>query len=463
MDDAKNFFLSNFQKIKLLKQNSKGEVWLATDFDGLPVILKKINLVGLPYNLLKENPNALYAKIFFTAEIDNQTFVVEEFIAGENFFGKTLSTSQAKKFILQLCDGLIFLHKLGIVHRDIKPSNLILQNENFVRLIDFDAARIFKPEQSQDTKLLGTPNYAPPEQFGFGQTDSRSDIFALGKTFQELLGKNCRGNLKKILQKCTELDPKNRFQSVEELKFALLEKKSLPLKKFFIFFAIAFFSFQKSAVEEKISQPVKVEKIPVQENLPEVKKNFQFPEIKLPVENSQLPEIKMPENLPQKNKPTAAPEKIPEIPAAESVYKNCVKVKYFWNGARINAWTDDFDYDVNNAGWQVEVKNLNNFQKLGDNSLKFPAWKIEVKAENLTANNFLNAQVEVIYSEGDKVEKKILHGANIPAGGEKIFTIQLNEFRVNNPAAKHTFKINFSGSGAPVHGSSCLYDLILNP
>ena len=102
-----------------------------------------------------------------------------------------------------MCDGLKILHENKIVHRDIKPENLILQGDK-IRLIDFDAARIFKSDKNKDTKILGTEYYAPPEQFGFGQTDPRSDIFSLGKTFQELTGKNLRGDLKKILSKCTE-------------------------------------------------------------------------------------------------------------------------------------------------------------------------------------------------------------------------------------------------------------------
>ena len=62
-----------------------------------------------------------------------------------------------------MCDGLKFLHGLGIIHRDIKPSNLILQAGKIIRLLDFDAARIFKADKDEDTHAL-------PEQFGFRQT-----------------------------------------------------------------------------------------------------------------------------------------------------------------------------------------------------------------------------------------------------------------------------------------------------
>ncbi len=87
---------------------------------------------------------------------------------------------------------------------------MILQGEK-IQLIDFDATRIFKDDKESDTKLLGTKGYAPPEQFVNGQIDSHSDIYSLVVTIKNLLGRNCGGCLKKVLDKCTELDPKNRL------------------------------------------------------------------------------------------------------------------------------------------------------------------------------------------------------------------------------------------------------------
>ena len=116
---------------------------------------------------------------------------------------------------------------------------MILQS-GLIRLIDFDAARLFKAGQAEDTRLLGTRGYAPPEQYGGGQTDSRSDIYSLGVTIKTMLGADYDGRLKKILDKCTEFDPARRFQSVGEIKTALrLEQFSYWGKIFAaIFFAI---------------------------------------------------------------------------------------------------------------------------------------------------------------------------------------------------------------------------------
>ena len=132
-----------------------------------------------------------------------------------------LSEEEARAILLQMCDGLAELHAQNIIHRDIKPSNMILQGDK-IRLIDFDAARIFKAGKEEDTNLLGTKGYAPPEQFGYGQTDQRSDIYALGVTIKILLGENDNERLKKILDKCTDRDQDDRYQNVDELKRALM-------------------------------------------------------------------------------------------------------------------------------------------------------------------------------------------------------------------------------------------------
>ncbi|MBQ6298524.1 MAG: serine/threonine protein kinase [Selenomonadaceae bacterium] len=218
-----------FEKLKPLKRSERGEVWLASSKQsGELVIIKRVTATGLPYDLIKKFSFRLPAKVFFCAEDAEETVIVEEFIQGENLFErkKLLSESEAREILLQLCDGLKELHAQKIIHRDIKPSNLILQGEK-IRLIDFDAARIFKADKDVDTKLLGTKGYAPPEQYGSGQTDQRSDIYSLGVTIKNLLGENCGERLKDILDRCTEYDPKNRFQSVDELKEAL-EKLNKP-------------------------------------------------------------------------------------------------------------------------------------------------------------------------------------------------------------------------------------------
>ena len=219
------FLEFRFEKLKLLKRSGRGEVWLATSRQGGEfVIIKRVAATGLPYDLLKNFQFKLPAKVLYCAEDATETVIVEEFINGENLLERLerknfLSEAEAREILLQMCEGLRELHEQKIIHRDIKPSNMILQGKQ-IRLIDFDAARIFKDDKAIDTELLGTQGYAPPEQYGGAQTDNRSDIYSLGVTMKILLGGQC-GGLEKILDKCTELDPNNRFQDVDELKDAL--------------------------------------------------------------------------------------------------------------------------------------------------------------------------------------------------------------------------------------------------
>ena len=299
-----------YEKIRLLKQNSKSEVWLALNKStNQPVIMKIINSAGLPYAALKENSHPLLAKIFYCAESETDTVVIEEFIAGETLTEKTLTDSEARQILLQLCDGLKFLHTQGIIHRDIKPSNLILQSGGIIRLIDFDAARIFKAGQVEDTKYLGTKGYAPPEQFGFGQTDARSDIYSIGKTFLEITGENCSVQLKKILSKCVEVDPKNRYQNVDELKAALTFKK-FPFAKICASIAatvtgiILFFNSTSSK-----DIPAEIE-TPLENNSPVEIENT-------PAKVEEIPAV---ENIPDKNK--SVPTEIEETPANETPAPN---------------------------------------------------------------------------------------------------------------------------------------------
>lgn len=490
------FLESRFEKIKLLQKTDKSEVWLAQERATKKlVVIKFLNSIGLPYQKLKKISHPLLTKILYCAQDSTETVIVEEFLQGESLAElieqkKFLSDAQARKILLQMCDGLKILHENKIIHRDIKPSNLILQEGGIIRLIDFDAARIFDAEKSRDTHFLGTKGYAPPEQFGYGQTDNRSDIFSLGITMFEMLGNNCGGGLKKILSKCTELDPKNRFQSVDELKTALLEKPKTSHKKFFacglfIFIGILFFANSTSEenfpaeadkiseVEEKILPPenLAAENKKIVEKKPD--KKFEFPEIKFPKENNF--EMKSSTDgkmesifaIPPIEKIPSPVEKIPEHEESMPA-KNYVKVKYWFNGKRSAEWTDNFESDTTNAvdGVAFSEAAWSKWQSAGGGSIIFPDAKIYIEAQNFSANVFTDPQVNLVYNDNGRVETKTFYGASSIAPGGKIsFTIPIGNFRVDNPRAagdnwmsKNHFEVYFSGNGAEIIGSKMTYD-----
>ncbi len=275
----------------------------------------------------------------------------------------------------------------NIIHRDIKPSNMILQGDR-IRLIDFDAARIFKPGQETDTKLLGTKGYAPPEQFGSGQTDSRSDIYALGVTMKILLGGNC-GGLTDILDRCTELDPKNRFQNVAELKDALTPEElddSAPSRRglisvainvlwfiirknfhaglFFLTVAI-FLSATASTLhraefspEEKISTPQKIS-VPAEKILP----SAQVEMFKLPIISPSKPPapIESPSRLETLKPPTvttALPQK---------KFSGLIKTEFYLNGVAYNQAEHKDDREkISRADWLQSQALLHIVNDTGD-------------------------------------------------------------------------------------------------
>jgi serine/threonine protein kinase len=103
----------------------------------------------------------------------------------------------------------------------------MIDNKGNVKLIDFDTARIYKHYQSQDTIFMGTIGYAPPEQYGLNQTDERTDIYSLGVLMNVMLTGELpekrlyNGKLRKVIIKCTQSVPDNRYQTAEELKLNL--------------------------------------------------------------------------------------------------------------------------------------------------------------------------------------------------------------------------------------------------
>ena len=142
-----------------------------------------------------------------------------------------LDIRSAKDILCQICDGLSQLHINGIVHRDIKPGNVMITDDGTVKIIDYSISRLIKPEQRKDTTVLGTAGYASPEQFGFTQTNGKTDIYACGVLLNYLLTGKLpneqlhQGPLTTVIQQCIEIDENKRFASADELKKVLQGKQ----------------------------------------------------------------------------------------------------------------------------------------------------------------------------------------------------------------------------------------------
>ena len=226
MSITAEFIETNFKRISVLKENANGRTELVADTTGAVYIRKIIARTGLPYKNLAQIKCAHIPEIYYCAEAYGKTYVIEEFISGETLTseleqGKKFTAEQVRNIALQICEALIVLHEHGILHRDIKPGNIIMQGSS-VWLIDFGAAKAEGSTKEHDTVILGTPGFAPPEQYGFTTTDARSDIYALGKTMESLCGSFHNAKLCKIIAGCTAFDPQKRIASAAELKKLLL-------------------------------------------------------------------------------------------------------------------------------------------------------------------------------------------------------------------------------------------------
>lgn len=176
-----------------------------------------------------QHPNlpAIYSVTVQNGDVE----VIEAYVPGltvAEVLQTGLYTEDGTRAVVRaLCNALDALHSVRIIHRDIKPENVMIGTTGQVYLIDFDASRIYKTYQTQDTSLIGTAGFAAPEQYGFNQTDPRSDIFALGVLMNVMLTgehpskKLYTGKLHRVIERCIQMDPNKRFGSAKDLFYTL--------------------------------------------------------------------------------------------------------------------------------------------------------------------------------------------------------------------------------------------------
>lgn len=191
-------------------------------------------------------------------ENENYVCVIQEYIEGKNLnalvdqFGP-YPADYVVSLAKQICAFLAYIHSFHppYIYRDMKPANIFLQSNGYIKIIDFGIMRTYKPGKMKDTVALGTRGYAAPEQYGTAQSDPRTDIFGLGVTMYFLLtgddprNPNFNGmkpiralnpsipkGMEYIIEKCTRIDPNQRYQSAGELLKDLENIRKLPPKKF---------------------------------------------------------------------------------------------------------------------------------------------------------------------------------------------------------------------------------------
>jgi serine/threonine-protein kinase len=255
-------FNNRYRIVKLLGQGGFGAVYRAWDSNlNKPCALKE-NLDVSPEaqrQFTREatvlanlsHPNLPRVTDHFILPGQGQ-YLVMDFVDGDDLASilrqrGPVPPEQAIAWTLQVADALSYLHtrQPPVVHRDIKPANIRLTPDGRAMLVDFGLVKIYN---AQLRTTLGaravTPGYAPPEQYGHGSTDARSDLYALGATLYNILtGQDPLESVQRMsgaqmrpvnqinprinpavgaaIERAMRLDPNQRFQTVAEFKAAL--------------------------------------------------------------------------------------------------------------------------------------------------------------------------------------------------------------------------------------------------
>ncbi len=200
-------------------------------------------------NILATLNHPSIPKIFDYFSIEDRSYLVLDFIKGKdldqiiNEAEGFLPESQVLQWALELCDVLAYLHNHKpepIIFRDMKPSNVMVRPDGHITLIDFGIAKRF--QAGQRGTMIGTEGYSPPEQYR-GEATTQADIYALGATLHHMLTRRdprleppfsfaerpiqkinpmVSDDLVAVIEKALQYDPKDRYQTIEEMRDALM-------------------------------------------------------------------------------------------------------------------------------------------------------------------------------------------------------------------------------------------------
>ena len=175
-------------------------------------------------------------------EHEGQPYLAMEFLTGEDLQKRLsrpepMSLARKLEIAADICEGLSYAHRRGLIHRDIKPANIFITDEGVVKLLDFGLARMVTSELTASNMMLGTLNYMAPEQVRGERTDHRADIFSFGVVLYEILsgrkafqGDSFATTLYKILQDVPE-PLQNIDASLPHEVVRLVEKSIAKMKE----------------------------------------------------------------------------------------------------------------------------------------------------------------------------------------------------------------------------------------
>jgi serine/threonine-protein kinase len=259
--------IGTFEVIRQIGSGGMGNVYLGRDPEldrqvAIKVIREEVHDQEVMDRFFREARAAAalrHANIItvYASGLENhRPYIAMEYIEGESLAEvikqrKSLPLSEKISYLEQLCAGLGFAHKSGIVHRDVKPANIMIDGEGVVRILDFGIARIEGSAMTQDGTMMGSLNYMSPEQMLGKPVDQRSDIFSVGSVAYELLcyHQAFKGNLndgllhrlphedppllkdlapsvplavEHVVMRALEKDPGRRFQNLADMRTAFV-------------------------------------------------------------------------------------------------------------------------------------------------------------------------------------------------------------------------------------------------
>ena len=231
---------AQYSPLSCLKDGER-QVYLVQDQAGWQAILKlqpagREDTLRQEYDLLRSLRHPQIPRALAYLEWEGREYLIREYVEGASLYERVVaqgpfSPAQTRAAAVSLCQVLDYLHSQlpPVICRDVKPQNVVMDPAGRCHLIDLGTARRYRPEQQGDTVFLGTQVTAPPEQFGYQQTDQRSDIYSLGMLMRFLLSGSFdplphgqgQGGLYRVIRRCTAFDPKRRYPSVRSVCRAL--------------------------------------------------------------------------------------------------------------------------------------------------------------------------------------------------------------------------------------------------
>jgi serine/threonine protein kinase len=260
---------SAYEVKRLLGRGSASDVYLACDLLHLREVVLKIvprkgdagaagkmkpSLLKKEFMTLRKLSYPLLPRVYDYFESEDRSILVEEYIEGITLKDRVneLSCTDIRenlRIVYQVMGALHYLNKRRIIYRDLKPGNIIVTGRGEAKLVDFDAARMFRKGKKTDTIPLGTLGFASPEHYGYSQTDERSDVFSAGALLYFLLTRcNPADNplifevprtvnpaiseeLSNIILKATRLEPEERYGTIRDFKTSLQRAAGAYLDK----------------------------------------------------------------------------------------------------------------------------------------------------------------------------------------------------------------------------------------